>query len=272
MHAWQALVLGIIEGITEFLPVSSTGHLLVAQRLLGIGASEAANAFVVAIQAGALLAVLALYARRLRQLLAGALGADADGRRLLLLLLLAFAPAAVAGLLFDERIEAVLFGPWPVVGAWIVGGLAILLLGARLPWVRGTAGLPLERLDARRALLVGLAQCLALWPGTSRSLVTIVAAALLGLSAPAAIEFSFLLGALTLGAASGWTLLHHGQQLFASYGAGSLLLGFAAAFVAALLSVRWMVGWLSGHGLQLFGWWRVLLGGAVAAALLAGVL
>jgi undecaprenyl-diphosphatase len=272
VETWHALVLGLVEGFTEFLPVSSTGHLLVAQRLLGIQASEAANAFVVCVQSGALLAVLALYTGRLRQLVRGAVGADADGRRLLLRLLLAFAPAAVAGLLFDERIEETLFGPWPVVGAWIAGGLVILLLGSRLPWGGPAHDVPLERLGARAALLIGLAQCLALWPGTSRSLVTIVAAALVGLSVPAAIEFSFLLGALTLGAATGWTLLHHGRELVGSYGPLDLALGFAAAFVAAVLSVRWMVAWLGQHGLQLFGWWRVLLGGAVAAALLAGVL
>jgi len=270
MDTWDAAILGLIEGVTEFLPVSSTGHLLVGQRLLGIEASEAANAFVVCIQAGALLAVLALYSGRLRSLLLGVVGRDAGGLRLLGYLMLAFAPAAVAGLLFAKRIEESLFGPWPVVGAWIVGGLAILVFGARIPWVRSMQGLPLERLDARRAFLIGLAQCLALWPGTSRSLVTIVAAALLGLSVSAAIEFSFLLGALTLGAAAGWTLLHHGHALAGSYAPADLAVGFVAAFVAAVVSVRWMVAWLGKHGLQLFGWWRVLLGGAVALALLAG--
>ncbi len=270
MNGWDALLLGVIEGVTEFLPVSSTGHLLVAQRVLGIQASEAANAFVVCIQAGALLAVLALYAGRLRTLWAGALGRDADGRRLLGQLFLAFAPAAIIGLLFGERLEEMLFGTLPVVAAWIVGGLAILVFGARIPWRRSTEGLPLERLGARRAFLIGLAQCLALWPGTSRSLATIVAGALVGLSVSAAIEFSFLLGALTLGAATGWSLLHHGNALAHSYAAGDLAIGFVAAFVAALLSVRWMVAWLGRHGLQLFGWWRVLLGAAVLAAWLAG--
>jgi undecaprenyl-diphosphatase len=272
VESWHALVLGLIEGVTEFLPVSSTGHLLVAQRLLGIEASPAANAFVICIQSGALLAVLALYSRRMLQLLRGAVGADRDGRRLLGQLLLAFAPAAVAGLLFGERLEEALFAPWPVVGAWIVGGVAILALHRRIPWGRAQAGLPLEELGARRALLVGLAQCLALWPGTSRSLVTILAAALAGLSLSAAMEFSFLLGALTLGAATGWSLLHHGHELVGSYGVIDLLLGGAAAFVAAVVSVRWMVAWLARNGLALFGWWRVLLGGAVAAALLAGAL
>jgi undecaprenyl-diphosphatase len=187
-------------------------------------------------------------------------------------LLIAFAPAAVAGLLLEDSIERLLFGPWPVVAAWVLGGVLILGLSARIPWQRWQAGLPLNQLDRRRALLIGLAQCLALWPGTSRSLVTIVAATLLGVSLGAAIEFSFLLGALTLGAATAWTLLNHGAHLLGSYGAAELLLGFAAAFITAWLSVRWMVNWLGSHGLQLFGWWRVLVGGAVAAALFAGVL
>ena len=123
-----------------------------------------------------------------------------------------------------------------------------------------------------RALLIGLAQVLALWPGTSRSLVTILAAGLVGLSLPAAIEFSFLLGLLTLGAATAYKLFQHGQDMLAHYGAASLGAGFVAAAVAALLAVRWMVAYLARHDLALFGWWRLAAAGIVAGLLLAGAL
>ena len=271
MELWQALVLGVVEGITEFLPVSSTGHLLVTQRLLGIEKTAASDAYAICIQAGAIAAVLALYTGRLRQIGAGALGRDREGARLGAALAVAFVPAAVAGLLLDEPIERVLFGPWPVVAAWAAGGLLILLL-ARRPPRPGRAPLALPELRLGGALLIGLAQMLALWPGTSRSLVTILAAGLVGLSLPAAIEFSFLLGLLTLGAATGYKLLQHGQDMLAHYGAASLAAGFVAAAVAALLAVRWMVAYLARHDLSLFGWWRLAAASIVAGLLLAGAL
>jgi len=271
MDVLDALLLGLVEGVTEFLPVSSTGHLLVTQRLLGIPAGDAANAFAICIQAGAVAAVLGLYAARVRQVARGLLGRDDAGRRVARDLAVAFVPAAVLGALFDEAIERELFGPWPVVAAWIAGGLGIL---AWERWSRGRPGgtRALEDAGWRRALLIGLAQCLAMWPGTSRSLVTILAAALAGLSLPAAIEFSFLLGVLTLGAATAYKALQHGELMLQAFGALPLLAGFAAACLSAVLAVRWMVGWLARHGLLLFAWWRLLAGGAVAAALLAGAL
>ena len=270
MDLWQALVLGLVEGVTEFLPVSSTGHLLVTQRLLGIAQTGASDAYAICIQAGAIAAVLVLYTRRLRQLAAGLLGRDPEGRRLAVALVLAFLPAAVVGLLFDEPIERLLFGPWPVVAAWFVGGLAILLLARRAP--RPGRSLALGELTAGGALLIGLAQVLALWPGTSRSLVSILAAGFVGLSLPAAIEFSFLLGLITLGAATGYKLLGHGHDMLAAYGLASLAAGFVAAAVAALLAVRWMVAYLARHDLSLFGWWRLLAAAAVAGLLLARVI
>ena len=269
MELWQALVLGVVEGITEFLPVSSTGHLLVTQRLLGIAKTEASDAYAICIQAGAIAAVLALYTGRLRRIGAGVLGRDAEGARLGLALAVAFLPAAVAGLLLDDPIERLLFGPWPVVAAWAAGGVLILLL-ARRPPRSDRPLLALADLGLGRALLIGMAQVLALWPGTSRSLVTILAAGLVGLSLPAAIEFSFLLGLLTLGAATGYKLLQHGQDMLAHYGAPSLLAGFAAACVAALVAVRWMVTYLSRHDLSLFGWWRLLAALIVAVLLQTG--
>ena len=271
MDLLQAVVLGVVEGVTEFLPVSSTGHLLVTQRLLGIAKTEASDAYAICIQAGAIAAVLVLYTRRIRQMGAGLLGRDAEGRRLAGALVLAFLPAAVVGFLFDAPIERALFGPWPVVAAWAVGGLAILLL-ARRPPRAVQPPLALGQLTAGRALLIGLAQVLALWPGTSRSLVSILAALLVGLALPAAIEFSFLLGLITLGAATAYKLLQHGSEMLSAYGASSLAAGFVAAAVAALLAVRWMVTYLSRHDLSLFGWWRLLAAGVVAGLLLAGVI
>src|ERR1044071_8681830 len=126
MELWQALILGLVEGLTEYLPVSSTGHLVVTQRLLGIGASEAANAYAIAIQAGAIAAVLGLYRNRVGQICLGLVGRDREGKQLLLALVLGFIPAAILGVLFDEKIERFLFGPWPVVAAWTLGGVLLL--------------------------------------------------------------------------------------------------------------------------------------------------
>lgn len=266
MTLLDALILGLVEGITEYLPVSSTGHLLLTQRALGIERSPAADAFAICVQAGAIAAVLGLYRGRVQQMLQGVAGRDHQGRRLLLHLVVAFLPAAVLGLLFDDAIEAVLFGLWPVVTAWFVGGVAILALRAR----KGTR--VLEDLDVRTAFLIGCAQCVAMWPGTSRSLATILGALLLGMSVPAAVEFSFLLGLITLGAATAYSGLKHGDEMLSAFGVAPLLVGFAAAAVSAALAVKWLVGWLQSHGFELFAAWRIGLAAIVAALLLAGVL
>lgn len=266
MELWQALILGLVEGLTEYLPVSSTGHLLIAQRALGIPASEAANAYAIVIQAGAIVAVLGLYRRRVGELLLGLAGKHAAGRQLLIALAVAFVPAAVIGFLFDDAIERVLFGPWPIVVAWALGGVLLLGVGSRL---RERPGIALEQLTARAALWIGLAQCAALWPGVSRSMATILGGVALGLSLGAAVEFSFLLGLLTLGAATAYKLLSSGDVLLASYGPLALLAGFASAWLSAVLAVRWMVGWLNRRGLGIFGWWRLLAAAVVAAWLLS---
>lgn len=281
MELWEALLLGLVEGLTEYLPVSSTGHLVLVERALGIGASEEANAFAIAVQSGAILAVLALYRGRLAQVGRGLFQGDREGRRLGAALVLGFLPAAVIGLLFNDRIEEHLFGLWPIVGAWAVGGVAILAVdrwrAARRtaaavdgPSPRGGDGV--DAIDARRALLIGFAQCLAMWPGTSRSLVTIAAGVLVGLSLSAAVEFSFLLGVITLGAATGYSAVKSGGAMLDAYGPLALGLGFLAALVSALFAVRWMVAWLSTHGMGLFGWYRILLAAGVAGAIGAGLL
>ena len=266
MTWYEALILGIVEGITEYLPVSSTGHLLLAERALGIERSEAADAYAICIQAGAILAVLGLYRARVAQMARGALGRDPAGRRLLVQLVVAFLPAATLGFLFDDLIDAWLFGLWPVVFAWVVGGGAILLLRGR------GGGRSLEELDLRTAFLVGCAQCFALWPGTSRSLATILGGSLLGLSLPAAVEFSFLLGLLTLGAATSYSALKHGEEMLAAFGPEPLVIGFVASAISAAVSVKWLVGWLQSRGLEIFAFWRIGLAAVVSALLLAGTL
>lgn len=268
MEAWQAALLGLVEGLTEFLPVSSTGHLLVVERALGLEESAAAKAFAICIQAGAIAAVLGLYRGRVTQLARGLAGRDRDGTRLALALVVAFVPAAVVGLAFEERIEEHLFGAWPIVVAWFVGGVLILVFArGRSPRAGGMA---LESIGVRVALAIGAWQCLALWPGTSRSLATIAGGLVAGLSLTAAVEFSFLLGALTLFAATAWQAVKEGGAMLEAFGPLALIVGALTACVSAVLSVRWMVAWLSSHGLAVFGWYRVAIAVLVGGALLAG--
>lgn len=275
MDNFQALILGLVEGLTEYLPVSSTGHLLLAQRLMGIDSSTASDAFAICIQAGAILAVLGLYRQRVAQMVMGAVGRNEAGQRLLINLLSAFVPAAVLGLLLEKPIKKYLFGGdewglWPVVAAWFAGGMAILVvsLARRRRGTSPTTGFDLEQLTIRMALIVGFAQCIAMWPGVSRSLITIVGGVLVGLSLPAAVELSFLLGVITLTAATAYDALKHGPEMLATYGATPLLIGFGAAWLSAVLAVKWMVGYLKSHGMEIFGWYRVALAFVVAAWLL----
>ena len=284
MSFLQALALGVVEGLTEYLPVSSTGHLLVAQRAMGIGGDkgvpsvqgkgrkEASDAYAICIQGGAILAVIYLYWSRVRVMAWGLVGKDPQGLSLALRLGLAFLPAAVMGLLLESEIKQHLFGPWPVVVAWLVGGGVILWFSR---WKRrggNISGSPLERLGWREALLIGFIQCVAMWPGVSRSLATILGGLVAGLSMPAALEFSFLLGVLTLGAASIFDALKHGEVMARFFEPISMAAGFLAAFVSAVVAVRWMVGYLQGHGLDVFGYYRIGLALAVAALLLLGLI
>lgn len=272
MHWWEALVLGLVEGLTEYLPVSSTGHLLLAMRALGIPAGDAADAYAICIQAGAIVAVLGLYRKRALEVLRGLVGRSPDGLRLARNLTLAFLPAALLGLLLQDAIRTRLFGLWPITVAWALGGVAILLLPRGGRGRPEGEGLALAELTPARALLIGALQCLALWPGTSRSLVTILGGLLAGLGLRAAVEFSFLLGVLTLLAATLYEAWRGGAAMLEHFGLGALLLGFAVAWAAAALSVRWLVTWLERHGLRLFGWYRVALASLVALLLWRGVL
>ena len=265
----KAVVLGAVEGVTEFLPISSTGHLLVTQRLLGLGdgaGKTAADTYAIAIQLGAILAVVALYRDRVVQLLAGAVGRDADGRRLLVRLLVAFAPAAFVGLVLSDSIKEHLFGPWPIVGAWAVGGIFLLW------WHPKPGSVVLELFTIRSAAIIGVVQALALWPGVSRSLVTIVAALAIGATMSSALEFSFLLGLATLSAATLLDLAKNGDELLSSYGWLTPLLGMVVAFVTATWAMRWLVSYLRTQPLTIFGWYRLAAAGVAAALILVGTI
>lgn len=263
----DSLILGIVEGLTEYLPVSSTGHLLVVQRMLDIPQSPEANAFAIVIQAGAIFAVLGVYRRHVLAMLAGLVGKDPEGLKLAINIVVAFVPAAIAGLLLDDKIEEILFGPWPIIAAWVMGGMVIL---ATSKWQTSRQGFSIKELSWKQALLIGCTQCLALWPGTSRSLATILGGLLAGLSLVSAVEFSFLLGVVTLGAATAYKTLQHGSTMINAYGPGVLAIGVFAAWLSAVIAVRWMVSWLSKRGLGIFAWWRFAAAAIVATLLLTG--
>ena len=289
MEWWEAVILGIIEGLTEYLPVSSTGHLLVAQDLLGIGTEDgdawrAANAFAICIQAGAIVAVLGLYWQRVKQGVRGMLGpigigrGDEAGLRLFINLIVAFIPAAVVGLVqdkaFDGWIERNLFNAWTIVIAWAIGGAAILAVAY---WKRGKSGdehkgSDLDALTWRMALAIGFIQCLAMMPGTSRSLVTIVGGVVVGLHIAAAVEFSFLLGVVTLLAATVYKAREAGPLMIQEYGWSPMIVGSIAAWLSAVIAIKWMVSYLKKHGMSIFGYYRIAIAVVVGALLLAGVI
>jgi undecaprenyl-diphosphatase len=291
MEPWQAFILGVIEGITEYLPISSTGHLLVAQHLMGIGTQTAqekaaADTFAICIQGGAILAVLGLYYKRVVQMIRGVLGQDPEGLKLAISILVGFLPAAVIGLILNDWIEEKLFGMWPVIFAWVFGGILIL---ATAWWAKRSprkgGGMDLLDITWKMALVIGLLQCVAMWPGTSRSLMTIVGGLLVGLSVKAAVEYSFLLGVLTLTAATAKKAVWKVDGLDASYdvwfggtklmwdtyGALPLIVGVIAATVSAAVAVKWLVSYLQSHGLSVFGWYRIVVGTLVGGLVYAGV-
>lgn len=263
LSLFQAVVLGFVEGATEYLPVSSTGHLLIVEHLMGMDGDaeqeEAAHSLAICIQSGAILAVLVLYFGRIRQILAGMLGRDQEGLRLLINLIVAFMPAAVIGLLFSKWIKAQLFGVLPVAVALLVGGLIILLQPFGRKRSDSETGKEIAQMSWRDALFVGIMQCMAFWPGFSRSLATILGCRWAGIRMSAAIEFSFLLGLLTLSAATAYEGLKGGAGMIADYGVSMPLVALVIAFVAAVVSVKFMVSALGRYGLAPFGWYRILL-------------
>jgi undecaprenyl-diphosphatase len=293
----DAITLGVVEGVTEFLPVSSTGHLIIATRVLGLESTAplvgrdgqplwyhapstknpagepltlklAADTYNVVIQFGAIAAVALLYWSQLVSLLMGLLGRDPAGRRLLINLIVAFIPAAVFGLALKDWINAKLFSVGAVIIAQVVG--AGLMLYAE-SWRRRNykvrpAEDGLDQMPPHHAAGIGALQVLALWPGMSRSMTTIVGGYFAGLDPRRAAEFSFLLGFITLSAATLLKSVTHGAAMIQVFGWSHILLGAIVAAVTAAVCVRWLVSWLTRHGLAVFAYYRLAI-----AALLAVV-
>jgi len=254
---FHALILGIVEGLTEFLPVSSTGHLILAGGLLGFDDSRA-KVFTIVIQTGAMFAVLWEYRHRF-------LRVDSALWRNLAI---AFMPAAVLGLTLGALIKRYLFSAVPVALAFIVGGFVIL-------WVerRGHPSARVEQVDAMtwlNALKVGIAQCFALIPGTSRSGATIIGGMLFGLSRKAATEFSFFLAVPTLVAAGAYDFWRN-RELFAMDDLGMFAIGIAAAFASAFVVIRWLIRYVATHDFRIFAWYRIAFGCVVLATAYAGL-
>jgi undecaprenyl-diphosphatase len=286
MTLWQSFILGLVEGVTEYLPVSSTGHLIVAQRMMGIGIEPgidkaAADAFAVSIQFGAIAAVLGIFWTHVRQMILGLLGKNPGGLKLLITIVAGFLPAAVIGLISNEWIEAHLFHFKWVAVAWFIGGIAILIADRWMKKGGGSHGKKISEITIRMAVIIGFAQCLALWPGTSRSLATILGGLAVGLELAAAVEFSFLLGLLTLTAATVkkivWPIKEPGLELYKvkfggahllmdTYGWKPILVGCVVAAIAAAFAVKWMIAYLNRRGLGVFGWYRIAI--SIAAAVM----
>ena len=260
----RAVILGIIEGVTEFLPVSSTGHLLLAERFFGLGEGSFWNSFTILIQLGAILAIVALYFSKLWRIALGVF-TDPYARRFVIGVLLAFLPAVVIGLIAGKYIKEVLFNPWVVCFTLIVGG-AILL------WVDQLDLKPHEHDATRFPLLmylwIGIAQCLAMIPGVSRSGATIVAAMLLGADKRSSAEFSFFLAIPTMIGAFAYDFYKNRAEMTTDH-LGIVAIGFVVSFFVAMVVVKTFLEYVTRHGFQLFAWWRVIVGtlGLVALAM-----
>lgn len=291
METWQAIILGLVEGITEYLPVSSTGHLILASALMGLDRPDLKDdvaAFEIVIQGGAILAVVGLYWPRMVQMLRGLIGRDREGLRLFTALVIAFIPSAVLGLLLARHIKTHLFHAGPVMAALAVGGVYMILVER---WHRtkvavgegrapAEAALDVTGVTPRQALLVGLLQCFALIPGTSRAMMTITGGYFIGLPPRRAAEFSFLLGLPTLTAATLYSLYKNLKEasdagrpnLFESLGPLPAAVGLVVAALSAAVAVKWLVGFLGRHGLTPFGWYRFALCGVLLALWWGGLL
>jgi undecaprenyl-diphosphatase len=256
----DALILGLVEGITEFLPISSTGHLILTRSFLGLQGEEVTRALIV-IQGAAILAVCWEYRVRLWDT-ALAMFTQPNARRFVLNLLIAFVVFAIPAFLFGERIEALLFSPVPVALALVVGGVLILWVERRKHTERITA---VDDVQPSDALKVGLFQTLALFPGTSRSAATILGGLLIGMSRRAATEFSFFIAIPTLLAATVYSLWKARHELSMAE-AGPLAVSCVVAFISALLSIRFLLRFVSRHSFAVFAWYRIVFGGIVLAA------
>ena len=261
----KALILGVIEGLTEFLPISSTGHLIIASELLDFH-DEKGKVFELVIQTGAMLAVVWEYRARFAGAVKG-LGSDPVAQRFVLNLVVAFMPAAVLGLAFGKFIKSHLFHAVPVALAFIIGAFVILWVEKR---PRKAVVETVDDMTWKDALKVGIAQSFALIPGTSRSGATIIGGMLFGLSRRAATEFSFFLAVPTLIAAGMYDLYKHRELLNAS-DAGVFTVGFIAAFFSAFACVRWLIRYIATHDFTVFAWYRIAFGVIVLATAFTGL-
>jgi undecaprenyl-diphosphatase len=262
----KALILGVVEGLTEFLPVSSTGHLILIGDLLDF-TGERAKVFTIAIQLGAILAVCWEYRAKVIEVVRG-IGANPAANRFVINLMIAFLPAAILGLLFIKTIKFYLFHPIPVATALIVGGLLILWAERREHVIEVEQ---VDDMDWKHALKVGLAQCLALIPGTSRSGATIIGGLFFGLSRKAAAEFSFFLAIPTMFAATFYDLFKN-RELLDWNDLTLIAAGFAAAFFSALLAVRGLLRFVSNHDFTVFAWYRIVFGIVILVTAYTGVI
>jgi undecaprenyl-diphosphatase len=286
----DAMILGVVEGVTEFLPISSTGHLIIANKVLGLESEKqltnakgellwykpvspkypagvpltlklAADTYTVVIQVGAIAAVALLYWQQLLNIFVGLLGRSSSGVKLLRNILLAFMPVAIVGLLLHDWIDAHLFSVGAVIWALVVG--AILMLWAER-WRKANSGIGFSRndpadLSVGNAAGIGLFQCLALWPGTSRSMVTIVGGYLAGLKPVKAAEFSFLVGLPTLAGAAVYKGWKSGPAMIEVFGWGNVIMGTLVAAITAAIAVKFLVKFLTSHGLAVFAYYRLAL-------------
>ncbi len=265
---FKSLIMGMVEGITEFLPISSTGHLILTGDLLNFMSKEKRDVYEIFIQLGAMLAVVWEYRTKITKTVCGA-GKPGGERNLLLAVVVAFIPAAIFGLLFSKVIKAHLFQPVPVAMAFIIGGLIILWAEKRQ--VNKVAVIEtVDDLSLKDALKVGLCQCLALIPGTSRSGATIIGGMFLGISRKAATEFSFFLGIPTLGAASIYSLLKHRHELDIG-DSGVFAVGFIASFIFAFIAIRALIKFVSTHTFVGFAYYRIAFGLIVLATAYSGM-
>ena len=258
MNSWEAVVIAIVEGLTEFLPVSSTGHMIITQSILGVESTEFVKAFTVIIQFGAILSVIVLYWKRFFQTL-----------EFYLKLLIGFIPAAVLGFLFSDYIDNLLENVTVVAVMLVLGGILMLFVDK---WFNKPE--MQDVVTRKSAFMVGLYQCIAMIPGVSRSMATIVGGMSLGLSRKTAAEFSFFLAVPTMAAATGYKLL----KLFTSdegfvmlkENIGVLIIGNIVAFIVALLAIKFFIEFVTKYGFKLFGWYRIVLGAVILVAMLSG--
>lgn len=276
--AIDSAILGLIQGLTEYLPVSSTGHLILANYALGLSDfsdkvgplgrvmedNQAVDDFDIILHLGTWLAVLGLYRVRVWRMVKGLFGKDPGGAWLLVMLMVAFVPVAVAGLLWKKPIETNLYNPLTVALALAVGG--VLMIVVERWWRkhrRADRITDVTRVQLWQAAVIGLAQCVALWPGTSRSMITIIAALVVGLDMLAAAEFSFLLALPTLGSAVAYTGMKHGKDMMQTVTPEAMAIGLVVTAVVAFFVMKGLVKWLTSHGLSPFGYYRIALAAGI---------